>query len=134
MQQALYAISLIVPDYDAAIAFYCGTLGWDLAEDIAQTTEHGPKRWVRIVPPRSGEAGSSLILAQARSPRQAASIGDQFGGRVGLFLKTDNFERDHAAMRAKGIQFEEDPRHEPYGMVAVWQDPFGNRWDLLELR
>ena len=134
MRQALYAVSLVVSDYDAAIAFYCGTLGWELAEDIPQDSEHGPKRWVRIVPPGSGDTRASLILARARGRRQTAAIGDQFGGRVGLFLQTDDFARDHAAMRAKGVHFEEQPRHEPYGTVAVWQDPFGNRWDLLELR
>ena len=134
MQQSLFAVSLVVPDYDEAIAFYCGTLGWQLAEDIPQNGDSGPKRWVRILPPGSGEPRASLILAQARGPHQTAAIGNQFGGRVGLFLQTDDFARDHAAMRAKGVQFEEQPRHEPYGTVAVWQDPFGNRWDLLELR
>ncbi|PCJ04248.1 MAG: extradiol dioxygenase [Rhodobacteraceae bacterium] len=125
--QVLHAFSLLVPDYDAAIDFYCGTLGFQLAEDIDQ----GPKRWVRILPP--GASQGSLILAHAEGKRQRAAIGDQFGGRVGLFLHTDDFARDHAAMLAHGIHFEETPRHEPYGTVAVWQDPFGNRWDLLQL-
>ncbi|MEP4036084.1 VOC family protein [Pseudophaeobacter sp.] len=125
--QALHAIALLVPDYDAAIAFYCDLLGWQLAEDIDQ----GTKRWVRILPP--GATQGSLILAQATGSRQNSAVGNQFGGRVGLFLTTDDFARDHAQMLALGVKFEENPRHEPYGTVAVWQDPFGNRWDLLEL-
>ncbi|MEP2716337.1 VOC family protein [Pseudophaeobacter sp.] len=125
-QQALHAIALVVPDYDDAIAFYCGCLNWQLAEDIDQ----GHKRWVRILPP--GAQQGSLILAKAEGPAQEAAVGQQFGGRVGLFLATDDFARDHAQMRAAGVRFEEAPRHEPYGTVAVWQDPFGNRWDLLE--
>ncbi len=124
--QALHAIALLVPDYDAAIAFYCDLLGWQLAEDIDQ----GTKRWVRILPP--GATQGSLILAQATGPRQNSAVGNQFGGRVGLFLTTDDFARDHAQMLALGVKFEENPRHEPYGTVAVWQDPFGNRWDLLQ--
>lgn len=124
--QHLHAFSLLVPDYDAAIGFYCGTLGWQLAEDVDQ----GRKRWVRILPP--GAAQGSLILARADGARQEAAIGDQFGGRVGLFLATDDFARDHAAMLASGVAFEEEPRHEPYGTVAVWRDPFGNRWDLIQ--
>lgn len=124
--QALHAVALLVPDYDAAIAFYCDLLGWQLAEDIDQ----GHKRWVRILPP--GATQGSLILAQATGPAQSAAIGNQFGGRVGLFLTTDDFARDHARMLALGVLFEEPPRHESYGTVAVWQDPFGNRWDLLE--
>jgi len=130
--QYLHAVSLVVPDYDAAIAFYCGRLGWQLAEDIDQ----GRKRWVRILPPGAGAgAGSgaaSLILARAEGADQQTAIGNQFGGRVGLFLATDEFTRDHAAMLAQGVHFEEQPRHEPYGTVAVWRDPFGNRWDLIQ--
>ena len=128
MPQALHAVSLVVPDYDVAIAFYCGKLGWQLAEDMDQ----GHKRWVRILPP--GADQGSLILAKAVGQRQEAIIGDQFGGRIGLFLTTDDFARDFAAMQRAGVTFEEAPRHEPYGIVAVWQDPFGNRWDLLQLR
>lgn len=126
--QSLHAVSLLVPDYDAAIEFYCTRLGWQLAEDIDQ----GRKRWVRILPPGAGGAAASLILARADGAQQQAAIGDQFGGRVGLFLHTDDFARDHAAMLARGVAFEEDPRQEPYGTVAVWRDPFGNRWDLLQ--
>lgn len=126
-KQALHAVALLVPDYDEAIGFYCDLLGWQLAEDIDQ----GHKRWVRILPP--GATQGSLILAQASDASQTAFIGNQFGGRVGLFLTTDNFARDHARMLSLGVTFEELPRYEPYGTVAVWQDPFGNRWDLLEL-
>lgn len=124
--QFLHAVALVVPDYDAAIDFYCTKLGWQLAEDINQ----GDKRWVRILPP--GAEHGSLILARATGAEQVAAIGNQFGGRVGLFLSTDNFARDHAKMCDLGVTFEEDPRHEPYGTVAVWRDPFGNRWDLLQ--
>ncbi len=128
MKQALHAVSLVVSDYDSAIDFYCGTLGWQLAEDVDQ----GHKRWVRILPP--GSDGASLILARADTEEQRATIGNQFGGRVGLFLTTDDFARDHQHMCDQGVHFEEPPRHEPYGTVAVWRDPFGNRWDLLELK
>ncbi len=124
--QFLHAVTLVVPDYDPAIEFYCGTLGWQLAEDVDQ----GRKRWVRILPP--GASQGSLILARADTDAQRAIIGNQFGGRVGLFLTTDDFARDHAAMVAAGVQFNETPRHEPYGTVAVWEDPFGNRWDLIQ--
>ncbi|MEC8575987.1 MAG: VOC family protein [Pseudomonadota bacterium] len=124
--QFLHAVTLVVPDYDPAIEFYCGTLGWQLAEDVDQDR----KRWVRILPP--GASQGSLILARADTDAQRAIIGNQFGGRVGLFLTTDDFARDHAAMVAAGVQFNETPRHEPYGTVAVWQDPFGNRWDLIQ--
>ena len=124
--QFLHAVTLVVPDYDPAIEFYCGALGWQLAEDVDQ----GRKRWVRILPP--GASQGSLILARADTDAQRAIIGNQFGGRVGLFLTTDDFARDHTAMVAAGVQFNETPRHEPYGTVAVWQDPFGNRWDLIQ--
>ncbi|WP_420002547.1 VOC family protein [Arenibacterium sp. LLYu02] len=128
--QTLHALSLVIPDYDEAIAFYCTTLGWTLVDDI----DMGTKRWVRIQPPGAEtQAGAaSLILARADGPTQDAAIGNQFGGRVGLFLATDDFARDHAQMLAAGVEFEEDPRHEPYGSVAVWRDPFGNRWDLIQ--
>lgn len=127
MQQQLFAIALVVPDYDAAIDFYVGTLGFTLNQD--EDLGDG-KRWVRVTPP--GAAQGSLILARAIGTDQEAAIGNQTGGRVGFFLTTDNFARDHAAMISKGVCFEEDPRVEPYGTVAVWRDPFGNRWDLLE--
>lgn len=120
---------MVVPDYDEAIAFYVGKLGFRLLEDIPQESE---KRWVTIAP-RGAAAGTALLLARADGPRQKAAIGNQSGGRVFLFLHTDDFARDHAAMLAAGVLFEEAPRHEPYGIVAIWRDPFGNRWDLLQL-
>lgn len=119
------AIALVVPDYDRAIAFYCDVMGFTLSANIDQ----GCKRWVTVRPPGGG---AELVLARADGPVQQASIGYQAGGRVFLFLETDNFARDHAHMMAAGVLFEEPPRTEPYGTVAVWQDPFGNRWDLIE--
>ncbi len=127
MAQYLHAVTLVVPDYDRAIEFYVTLLGFTLCQDLP--LENG-KRWVRICPKGSRE--SSLILARAQGPSQIAAIGNQTGGRVGFFLVTDDFTRDHANMQTKGVHFEESPRHEPYGTVAVWQDPFGNRWDLIE--
>jgi catechol 2,3-dioxygenase-like lactoylglutathione lyase family enzyme len=118
------ALALVVPDYDAALAFYVGTLGFRLCEDIDQ----GRKRWVTVEPPGGG---TRLVLARAEGAAQAAVIGNQAGGRVFLFLSTDDFARDHAAMTAAGVTFEEAPRHEAYGTVAIWRDPFGNRWDLI---
>ncbi|NRA99025.1 MAG: VOC family protein [Rhodobacteraceae bacterium] len=127
MKQFLSAVALVVPDYDAGIAFYVDTLGFTLIDDIQMSPT---KRWVTIAPPGSTE--TRLLLARADGPLQEAAIGSQTGGRVAFILTTDDFVRDHAVMQARGVQFEEDPRHEPYGIVAVWQDPFGNRWDLLE--
>ncbi len=129
-KQSIGALALVVPDYDAAIAFYVGKLGFRLLSDIPQ----GPDmRWVTVVPPGQG-AGTSLLLARAVGAAQQAAIGNQSGGRVFLFLHTDDFARDYARMQAVGVVFEEEPRLEPYGIVAVWRDPFGNRWDLLETR
>ncbi len=121
----LAAIALVVPDYDPAIAFYVGGLGFLLTEDLDQ----GHKRWVTVQPPGGG---TRLLLARADTPAQTAAIGNQAGGRVFLFLHTDDFARDHAALLAAGATFEEAPRSEAYGIVAVWRDPFGNRWDLIE--
>ncbi|KAJ04990.1 VOC family protein [Sulfitobacter mediterraneus] len=120
----LSALTLIVPDYDAAIAFYCGQMGFELSEDIDQ----GHKRWVRVTPPGGG---AGFILAQAADARQTAAIGDQGAGRVWLFLQTDDFAEDRARLLAAGVTFEEEPRHEVYGTVAVFRDIFGNRWDLI---
>lgn len=122
----LGAVSLLVRDYDAAIAFYVGTLGFDLSED---TDMGGGKRWVRVTP-KGGQ--TSLLLARATTPDQAARVGDQAGGRVWLFLETDDLIRDHAAWRAAGVHFREAPRHEPYGRVVVFEDLYGNAWDLIE--
>jgi catechol 2,3-dioxygenase-like lactoylglutathione lyase family enzyme len=121
----LISVALVVPHYDAAIAFFCDVLGFALTADLDQ----GAKRWVTVRPPGGG---AQLVLAQADGPRQMAAIGDQCGGRVWLFLETDDFARDHARMIAAGVVFEESPRHEPYGIVAVWRDPWGNRWDLIQ--
>ena len=118
--------ALVVPDYDAAIRFYVGLLGFALVED---TDLGNGKRWV-VVAPFPGASG--LLLARAAGERQRASVGNQTGGRVAFILETDDFARDHASMRAAGVAFEEEPRSEPYGTVAVWRDPFGNRWDLIE--
>ncbi|MCC6519267.1 MAG: VOC family protein [Tabrizicola sp.] len=124
MPARIAAIALVVPEYEAGLAFYVGKLGFRLVEDIDQ----GRKRWVVVEPPGGG---TRLVLARAEGADQQAAIGDQAGGRVFLFLETDDFARDHAAMLAAGVSFEEAPRHEPYGSVAVWRDPFGNRWDLI---
>ena len=121
----LASVSLIVPDYDAAIAFYCGRMGFDLIADIDQ----GHKRWVEVRPPRGG---ASFVLARADGPAQQAAIGAQGAGRVWLFLQTDDFARDHAQLLRAGVTFEEAPRTEPYGTVAVFRDIFGNRWDLIQ--
>ena len=118
------AISLIVPDYDAGIAFYVGVMGFTLTEDIPQ----GHKRWVTVCP---AGGGARIVLARAENADQMAVVGAQGGGRVWLFLHTDDFTRDHTAMLAAGVVFDEKPRAEPYGSVAVWRDPFGNRWDLI---
>ncbi len=127
MKQTLHAVTLVVPEYDAAIEFYTETLDFALTQDIDLG---GGKRWVLVTPP--GSDGASLLLAKADGPDQSAAIGNQTGGRVGFFLQTDDFERDHTNMQGKGVTFEEEPRHEPYGSVAVWRDPFGNRWDLIQ--
>lgn len=119
------ALTLLVRDYDEAIAFYVDALGFVLLEDIDLG---GGKRWVRVAPKG---AETCLLLAKATTPEQVARIGDQTGGRVGFFLHTDDFARDHAAMLAKGVRFLEAPRDEAYGSVAVFEDPFGNKWDLL---
>lgn len=127
MTTRISALALVVPDYDEAIAFYVGKLGFRLVEDVDQ----GRKRWVTVEPPGGGVR---LVLARAEGEAQLAAIGNQAGGRVFLFLQTDDFARDHAAMLAAGVTFEEEPRHEAYGSVAVWRDPFGNRWDLIGAR
>lgn len=120
----LSALALLVPDYDVAIAFFVGVLGFRLTADEDQ----GRKRWVTMEPPGGGV---QIVPARAEGADQRAAIGLQAGGRVFLFLETDNFARDHARMLAAGVHFEEEPRHESYGTVAVWCDPFGNRWDLI---
>ena len=125
-------IALIVRDYDEALAFYVGQLGFTLVEDSA-VPEQG-KRWVIVRPPGAEAGATSILLARAASPEQVAAIGHQAGGRVFLFLETDDFARDHAAFSAAGVRFLEAPRHEVYGIVGVFEDLYGNRWDLIERR
>lgn len=122
--------SLIVHDYDEAIAFFVDALGFELVADSpALTTRAGrAKRWVVVRPP---QARTGLLLAQADGERQSHSVGDQFAGRVGLFLRVDDFQASYDRMRAAGVQFATEPRDEPYGRVAVFIDIAGNRWDLL---
>lgn len=120
-------IALLVRDYDEAIDFYVRALGFELREDLPQGNG---KRWVVVDPP-GGQTG--VLLARAATPEQEARIGDQTGGRVGFFLNTDDFAAAHTRMTAAGVRFEEEPRQEPYGTVAVFHDLYGNRWDLLEL-
>ena len=122
----LGALSLLVADYDAAISWFTAVLGFSLIEDADLG---GGKRWVKVAPPGGQTA---LILARASTPQQIAQIGNQGGGRVWLFLHTDDFARDYAAMRAAGVRFLEEPRREAYGQVAVFEDLCGNRWDLIE--
>lgn len=128
LSQSIARIAFLVRDYDEAIAFYTQKLGFLLLED---TDMGAGKRWVVVEPPNS--RGTALLLARAATPEQAAAVGNQAGGRVFLFLYTNDFARDHAAMTARGVHFLEAPRSEPYGTVAVFEDLYGNKWDLLEL-
>lgn len=122
-------ITLIVRDYDAAIAFFVEVLGFDLVEDEPSRTNDGrPKRWVVVRPPG---AETGILLARADGARQEQAVGDQFAGRVGLFLRVDDFEATCARLMAAGVEFVSPPRDEPYGRVAVLRDLEGNRWDLL---
>lgn len=121
-------VTLVVDDYDEAIRFYTDALGFRLVEDAPRPDG---SRWV-VVEPDAWGAGTGLLLARAKGDGQAARVGDQTGGRVGFFLHTDDFARDHARMTAAGVTFLEGPRREPYGTVAVFQDLYGNRWDLLQ--
>lgn len=125
----LGSVALLVRDYDEAIDWFTRKLGFSLLEDAPR--EAG-KRWVRVAP--SGRGGTALLLARAADEAQAACVGRQGGGRVFLFLHTDDFWRDYRSMRARGVEFEETPRDEAYGTVAVFRDLYGNRWDLLEMR
>lgn len=128
MKQCIGAISILVRDYDEAIAYYTTKLGFRLLED---TPRSATKRWVIVAPPGSDEC--RLLLAQAVKPEEVTAIGNQSGGRVFLFLHTDDFWRDYRAFTARGVHFAETPREEPYGTVAVFTDLYGNRWDLLQL-
>jgi catechol 2,3-dioxygenase-like lactoylglutathione lyase family enzyme len=128
MKQHIALVAIVVADYDEAIAWYTGKLGFALVEDTPQTPG---KRWVVVAPPGGGTA---LLLAKAANDRQRQAIGNQTGGRVFLFLHTDDFRRDHAAYSERGVRFVEGPREEAYGRVAVFEDLYGNRWDLIERR
>ncbi len=123
-------VAIVVDDYDEAIDFFVGTLGFELVEDSPAVTSAGgrPKRWVVVRPPG---AETGILLAQADGPDQAAVVGHQTAGRVGFFLRVDDFAASHTRMVARGVEFEGPPRSEPYGRVAVFRDVAGNRWDLL---
>jgi catechol 2,3-dioxygenase-like lactoylglutathione lyase family enzyme len=158
MPQSLAHIALIVRDYNEAIAWFTGVLGFTLAADervepeqaavspghgckhpVDVCTSSGPpaqpeqdKRWVLVAPPGAGPDAATLLLARASSPEQAAFLGNQAGGRVFLFLKSDDFDRDYSAYRARGVRFVREPKQAPYGKVAVFEDLYGNLWDLIQ--
>jgi len=127
MGQMLARVALLVRDYDEAIAFFTKSLGFELLEDTAMGNG---KRWVVVAP--KGSAGASLLLARAATPEQQSRVGDQTGGRVSLFLHTDDFWRDYAAMKANGVRFVEEPRQEAFGTAVVFLDLYGNKWDLVQ--
>ncbi len=129
MLQHLSLVSVVVHDYDEAIAFYRDRLGFELVEDT-RLTEH--KRWVVVRPPGAGAGAAGLLLAKASDAEQAAAVGRQTGGRVFLFLHTDDLDRDHRRYRAQGVEFVREPATQPYGKVAVFKDLCGNLWDLIE--
>jgi catechol 2,3-dioxygenase-like lactoylglutathione lyase family enzyme len=126
-RRALGLIALVVRDYDEALAYFIDVLGFDLVEDTAISAQ--AKRWVVVSP---GESGARLLLAQASSEEQSHRVGTQAGGRVFLFLYTDNCLRDHARLSAKGVKFVREPERQPHGLVAVFEDLYGNLWDLIE--
>jgi catechol 2,3-dioxygenase-like lactoylglutathione lyase family enzyme len=127
MNRFIARVAVVVRDYDEAIAYYTRSLDFDLIEDA--DLGNG-KRWVVVAPRGSG--GTAILLARAANPDQEARIGNQTGGRVFLFLHTDDFERDYALMKARGVRFIEEPRRESYGSVVVFEDLYGNRWDLVQ--
>jgi lactoylglutathione lyase len=129
MEQTIACIALVVRDYDEAIAYYTQKLRFELLED---TPLGNDKRWVRVAP--RGSRGTALLLARAVNPEQQSRVGNQSGGRVFLFLHTDDFQADYEALRARGVDFEAAPREESYGWVVVFRDLYGNRWDLVEKR
>ncbi|MEO9459009.1 MAG: VOC family protein [Lentilitoribacter sp.] len=129
MAQLISAVTLLVDDYDRAIDFYVNLLGFELVED---TKLSDTKRWVLVAPKPIDANSSSILLAKADTDAQIANIGQQTGGRVGFFLRTDQFDQDYATMREKGVTFLEEPRNEVYAKVVVFEDPFGNKWDLLQ--
>lgn len=125
----LALVTLVVADYDEALAFYVGALGFELVED---TPLGDGKRWVVVRPRDPAGRGAAVLLARAANPAQRHRVGDQTGGRVAFFLHTEDFEQDHARLLQAGVTFLEEPRHEAYGTVAVFTDLYGNRWDLLQ--
>ena len=129
MKQSIIHVALVVRDYDEAIAYFCEKLHFELVEDTYQPAQD--KRWVVVSPP--GSRGTNLLLARASTPEQKTAIGNQTGGRVFLFLSTDDFWRDYKAMLSVGIKFVREPKTESYGTVAVFEDLYGNLWDLIEL-
>ncbi len=130
MQNYLAHIALVVADYDEAIAWFTNILGFTLVADEYQAEQD--KRWVLIKPPGAPDGATSILLARASNPEQREFVGNQTGGRVFLFLATDDFARDHAAFMARGVRFVRDPLRASYGTVAVFEDLYGNRWDLVE--
>jgi catechol 2,3-dioxygenase-like lactoylglutathione lyase family enzyme len=130
MKQSIGLVALVVREYDEAIDFYVGTLGFSLVEDSYMPEQN--KRWVVVAP--QGAMASRLLLARAEGEEQSSRIGNQTGGRVFLFLKTDDFWRDYRAYRAKGVTFVREPKEEQYGTVAVFKDLYGNLWDLVQLQ
>jgi len=126
LSQSIALVTFLVHDYDEAITFFVDALRFTLVEDKPQ----GGKRWV-VVAPR-GSTGCALLLAKASTPQQSSHVGDQTGGRVGLFLHTDDFQADYEHMKSRGVQFFETPRNEPYGKVVVFKDLYGNLWDLMQ--
>jgi len=127
--QRIAHLALLVRDYDEAIAFFTEALGFRLVED---SPREAGKRWVVVSPPGAGAGGASLLLARAATPEQERHVGNQTGGRVFLFLHTDDFWRDYRAMRERGVRFTEEPRREEYGTVVVFLDLYGNKWDLVQ--
>jgi catechol 2,3-dioxygenase-like lactoylglutathione lyase family enzyme len=133
MAQTLGYVALVVRDYDEALSFFTQSLGFTVVEDrLAKDRNGQDKRWVLVRPP--GSRGTDLLLARASTPEEESRIGNQTGGRVFLFLHTDDFWRDYRAMEERGVKFRETPREETYGTVAVFEDLYGNKWDLLELK
>ena len=129
MAQFISAVTLLVDDYDRAIDFYVNALGFTLVED---TKLSDTKRWVLVAPSQADAQSTSILIAKADTDAQIASIGEQTGGRVSFFLRTDQFDQDYSAMLEKGVRFLEEPRDEVYAKVVVFEDPFGNKWDLLQ--
>ena len=129
MAQFISAVTLLVDDYDRAIDFYVNALGFTLVED---TKLSDTKRWVLVAPSQADAQSTSILIAKADTDAQIASVGQQTGGRVSFFLRTDQFDQDYSAMLEKGVRFLEEPRDEVYAKVVVFEDPFGNKWDLLQ--